>query len=256
MFRNLFFAAVIAALCAGLALAALQYGRITPLILHAESFEGEGGHSHAPAAIESHAHPEGTPAHSHDAPATAEHSHAADEWAPQDGFERTAYTTLATVLAAVGFALIIGAVSVLAAIPISFANGFIWGMAGFVTFSLAPAFGMPPELPGMPAGDLMARQLWWAGTVLATGGALLLLAKTRASWALAVAIALVVAPHIIGAPAAPDEPSAVPAHLATQFAAITLGSALVFWLLLGSVFGKINDSLATRSVAQLAGARA
>ena len=256
MFRNLFFAAVIAALCAGLVLAGLQYTRITPLILHAESFEGEGGHSHAAPVVESHEHAEGTPAHTHDAPAVAEHAHAADEWAPQDGFERTAYTTLATVLAAAGFALIIGAVSMLAAIPITFANGFLWGMAGFIVFTLAPAYGLPPELPGMPAGDLFARQLWWAGTVLATGGALLLLAKTRASWAFAVAIALVVAPHIIGAPAAPDEPSAVPAHLATEFAAVTIGSALVFWLLLGSLFGKFHDVFATRSAAIPHGATA
>lgn len=85
--------------------------------------------------------------------------------------------------------------------------------------------------------------------MLAAGSALLLLAKTRASWAFAVAIALVLAPHIIGAPAAPDEPSAVPTHLATEFASVALGSALVFWLLLGSLFGKFHDVFATRSAA-------
>tara|TARA_R110002124_G_scaffold44422_10_gene135534 strand:- start:2685 stop:3455 length:771 start_codon:yes stop_codon:yes gene_type:complete len=256
MFRNLFFAAVLAALCAGLVLAVLQHTRVTPLILHAETFEGEAGHSHGAAEVQGHEHAEGTPAHSHEAPVAAEHAHAADEWAPQDGLERTAYTTLATMLAAAGFALIIGAVSMFAAIPITFANGFLWGMAGFVTFTLAPAYGLPPELPGMPAADLFARQVWWIGTVLATGGALLLLAKSRASWAFAVAIALVVAPHIIGAPAAPDEPSAVPAHLATEFAAVTIGSALVFWLLLGSLFGKFHDVFATRSAAIPNGATA
>lgn len=247
MFRDLFFAAVFAALGAGLVLAGLQYARVTPLILLAENFEGEDGHSHA----------EATPAHTHDTDAaTHEHSHGDDEWAPQDGFERTAYTTLATILAAAGFALIIGAVSLLAAIPITFANGFIWGMAGFVTFSLAPAYGLPPELPGMPAADLFARQTWWAGTVLATGGAMVLLAKTRASWALAVATALIVLPHIIGAPAAADEPSAVPAHLATAFAAVSLGSALVFWLLLGTLFGKFNDMFVARNAAIPHGAKA
>ena len=96
----------------------------------------------------------------------------------------------------------------------------------------------------------------WYIRLLATGGALLLLAKTRASWAFAVAIALVVAPHIIGAPAAPDEPSAVPAHLATEFAAVTIGSALVFWLLLGTLFGKFHDVFATRSAAIPQGATA
>jgi cobalt transporter subunit CbtA len=257
MIRNLFAAALLAALCAGLVTATLQHFRVTPLILHAEEFEGEGGHSHGEEAVVAateHEHAAGTPEHSHDVVATTEAE--PEEWAPADGLERTAYTTLATVLAAAGFALVIGAVSMFAGIPITFANGFLWGIAGFVTFSLAPAYGLAPELPGMPAADLVARQIWWTGTALATGAAFILLAKTRASWAIAVAIALVVAPHIIGAPVAPDEPSGVPAHLATEFAAITQGTALVFWLVLGSVFGKLSDVFATRSAAIPAGAHA
>lgn len=249
MIRNLFAAALLAALCAGLITAGLQHFRVTPLILHAESFEGEGGHSHGEPAAATHEHAEGTPEHDHEAVAT-------EEWAPQDGFERTAYTTLATVLAAAGCALLIGAVSMFANLPITFGNGFLWGLAGFLTFSLAPAYGLAPELPGMPAADLAARQVWWVGTALATGAACLLLAKTRAGWAFAVAIALVAIPHIVGAPAAPDEASAVPAHLATEFAAVTLGTALVFWLLLGALFGKLNDVFATRSLAATAGAAA
>jgi cobalt transporter subunit CbtA len=245
MIRNLFTAALFAAICAGLVTAAIQHFRVTPIILHAETFEGEGGHSHGEAAVADHVDAPGTPAHSHDVVAAAEAG--PEEWAPQDGFERTAYTTLATVLAAAGFALVVGAVSMFANIPVTFANGFLWGLAGFLTFSLAPAYGLAPELPGMPAADLVARQVWWVGTALATGGAILLLAKTRASWAFAVAAALVIAPHIIGAPVAPDEPSAVPAHLATEFAAITLGTSFVFWLLLGMLLGKFSDLLATRS---------
>ncbi|MEI2612914.1 MAG: CbtA family protein [Candidatus Promineifilaceae bacterium] len=38
-----------------------------------------------------------------------------------------------------------------------------------LAFQLAPAFGLPPELPGMAAADLGARQVWWCGTALATG---------------------------------------------------------------------------------------
>ncbi|MBE0578112.1 CbtA family protein [Devosia sp.] len=254
MIRNLFAAALVAALGAGLITAGLQHFRVTPLILHAETFEGEGGHSHgAEAVVAAHEHPEGTPVHTH-GEAVATTAAAPEEWAPQDGFERTAYTTLATVLAAAGFALLIGAVSMFANIPITFANGLLWGMAGFVTFTLAPAYGLPPELPGMPAADLVARQVWWTGTALATGAACLLLAKTRAGWAFAVATALIVAPHIIGAPVAPDEASAVPAHLATEFAAVTLGTALVFWLLLGTLFGKLNDTFAARQATVPTGA--
>jgi cobalt transporter subunit CbtA len=247
MIRNLFAAALLAALCAGLITAGLQHFRVTPLILHAEEFEGEGGHSHE----------HGVEAADHEhADAVAATEAEPEEWAPADGIERTTYTSLATILVAAGFALLIGAVSMFSGIPITFANGFLWGIAGFLTFSLAPAYGLAPELPGMPAADLFARQVWWVGTALATGAACLLLAKTRAGWAFAVAIALVAIPHIIGAPAAPDEPSGVPAHLATEFAAITLGTALVFWLVLGTVFGKLNDVFATRSAAIPAGAAA
>jgi cobalt transporter subunit CbtA len=255
MIRNLFAAALFAALAAGLLTAAIQHFRVTPLILHAETFEGEGGHSHAAEAVAAdHEHAAGTAEHSHDDAVASTAAEEPEEWAPQDGFERTAYTTLATVIAAAGFALVIGAISMFANIPITSANGLLWGAAGFITFSLAPAYGLAPELPGMPAADLFARQLWWTGTAIATGTAFVLLAKTRASWAIAVAVALIVAPHIIGAPVAPDEPSAVPAHLATEFAAITLGTSAVFWAVLGTLFGRLNDLFAARSAATPIGA--
>lgn len=246
MIRNLFAAALLAALCAGLLTATIQHFRVTPLILHAETFEGEGGHGHGEEVAD----------HTHADAAASTEAEEPEEWAPADGFERTAYTTLATVLAAAGFALVIGAVSVFSGLPITFANGFLWGIAGFVTFSLAPAYGLAPELPGMPAADVFPRQIWWVGTAIATGAAWLLLTKTRAGWAFAVAAALVVIPHIIGAPASPDEPSAVPAHLATEFAAITLGTSFVFWLVLGTLFGKFNDVFARGRVGVPAGATA
>ena len=246
MFRNLFFAALVATLCAGLVASVIQHFRVTPLILQAESFEGDGVHflgEEAPAA------------HSHDA-ATPAHDHGIDEWAPQDGWERTGYTVLANILAAAGFAFVIGSVSLLANIPITTGNALLWSLAGFASFTLAPAIGLPPELPGMPAAELAGRQLWWVATAVATGAACLLLAKTRANWAIAVALALVLAPHIVGAPAVPEEPSAVPAHLATAFAASTLGTSAVFWLLLGVVFGLVNDRLARREASRPIGAPA
>jgi cobalt transporter subunit CbtA len=236
MFRNLFFAAILAALCAGLVNSAIQYFRVTPLILHAETFEG-GAHTHDAA----------TPAHTHDAPGVALHAQDEIEWAPQDGLERTTYTVLANLLAAAGFALVIGAVSLFANLPITFANGVVWGFAGFLVFTLAPAFGLAPELPGMPAAEVFPRQLWWWGTVGATGAAALLLAKTRATWAIALAIVLVAAPHFVGAPQPPDEASSVPAHLATEFAAAALGTAAVFWIVLGLCFGRRNDLFARRA---------
>lgn len=247
MIRNLFLAALIAAFGAGSVYSLIQQWRVTPLILAAETYEG------APA--EEHAHDAGAAAHEHEAAAPA-HEHGADEWAPQDGVERTGYTILANILAAAGFALVLGAVSMFAGLPITLANGLLWGLGGFAAFQLAPSFGLAPELPGMPAADLGARQAWWIATVAATGAALVLVAKVRTAWALGVAVVLIALPHLIGAPAAPDEASAVPAHLATEFAAATLGSGAVLWLLLGLGFGFVSDRLAAPRRSALEGVRA
>ena len=43
-----------------------------------------------------------------------------------------------------------------------------WAAAAFVATGLAPAAGLAPELPGMPAADLVARQSWWFLTATAT----------------------------------------------------------------------------------------
>jgi cobalt transporter subunit CbtA len=234
MFRNLFAAAVLAALCAGLVFSVVQQFRLTPLIFAAEGFEGS-------ATDEPHTH-EGEAA-------VAPHAHDASEWMPQDGIERTAYTLLANVLAAAGYALVIGAVAVIAGLPITFANGLLWGAGGFAAFMLAPSFGLPPGLPTMAIADTFARQVWWWGTALATGAALLLAAKQRAPWALAVAAALIAAPHLIGAPQPPDEPSPVPANLAASFTASVLFASAVMWAVLGLAFGWFSDRFLTRSAA-------
>ncbi len=236
MFRRIFFAAVLAGAVAGLALALVQQWRVVPLILQAETYE-TGGHSHG-AEAEPHTHESGeTHAHVEDAAVTAQ----SEPWAPAEGVERAAYTVLATTLSGMGFALIIGAVSVLSGIPVTATNGVIWGLGGFLAFSLAPAFGLPPELPGMPAADLGVRQIWWWGTALATGVAILVAARLRTPLAVAGAIVLALLPHIVGAPAAPGGHSDVPAHLATAFAASALTASMVYWLAAGTLFGWFNQ---------------
>lgn len=224
LFRRIVFAAVLAGAVAGLAYAAIQQWRVVPLILEAETYETADHH-----------HGVETAPHAH---ASAE---AAEPWAPADGFERTAYTTLATVLAGVGFALIMGAISVLTGIAITPQNGVIWGLAGFLTFSLAPAFGLSPELPGMAAAEVGPRQVWWWGTALATGLAILAIAWFRTPWVILGALVVAAVPHILGAPMPADHHSAVPAHLASAFAASALAASLLFWLALGTILGWANN---------------
>ena len=222
LFQRIFFAAVLAGLLAGVLMSAVQQWRVAPLILEAEVYEDAAPADHS---------------HGQAAEAVAPHDHDAGEWAPADGAERIGFTLAANLLVAMGFGLLLAAVSVLTGLPVTPANGVLWGLGGFLALQLAPSLGLPPELPGMPAAEIGAGQLWWWATALSTGAGLLAIARFRNWQAIAVAAVLIVAPHVSGAPAAPDEPSAVPAHLATSFAASALAVAGVFWLLLGPLYG-------------------
>jgi cobalt transporter subunit CbtA len=165
--------------------------------------------------------------------AEGEHHHDANAWAPQDGWERTFYTTLTATLAGAGFSLMLCGVSFLAGIPITRRNGLVWGFCGFIAVSLAPAFSLPPELPGMEAAGLFARQTWWVGTIICTSIAIWFVATPRHWLGIAGAFVLAAVPHIYGAPAVHHVDGPLPAGLAAEFAASSLGANLVMWLLIG-----------------------
>jgi cobalt transporter subunit CbtA len=227
IFQRMFFAAVLAGLLAGAAMAGLQQWRVAPLILEAEVYEDAGAAAVAAAPAADHA-------------AMAEHEHEED-WKPANGFERIGLTVVADILAALGFGLVLAAASVLTGIEVTARNGVIWGLVGFAVFQLAPAFGLPPELPGMPAADLVTRQIWWWGCAIATATAIFGIAKFRNWPAVVVGLVLILLPHVIGAPPQPDEASSVPAHLATSFAASALGVGAAFWILLGPLYGYLFE---------------
>src|SRR5260370_596802 len=101
------------------------------------------------------------------------------EWAPETGIERAAYTLVADLLTAIGFALLLAAGFTLRGGAVTWRDGLFWGLAGFATFTLAPGLGLPPAIPGTEAAPLAARQIWWLATVASTGCGLALLAFTR-----------------------------------------------------------------------------
>ena len=125
--------------------------------------------------------------------------------------------------------------------PITVSNGIVWGLAGFLVFSLAPAAGLPPELPGMPAAELWARQIWWGFAAVATGAGLVLITLAKHGLVIALGIAVLALPHMLGAPQAPAHDTAVPAHLAAAFAVNSIAAAAVFWALLGVLLGFFTD---------------
>ena len=223
-FRNIVFVAAIAGVLAGLGMTVAQQLTTVPLILKAEVYEGEGA---------------ATPTHDHGT-ATAqagEHEHGEGGWQPADGFERTAFTLLANIVTGVGFALLLIAASELAGGISGWRQGVFWGLAGFAVFTLAPSLGLPPELPAMPAAELGARQLWWVATALSAAAALALIFYGRSPLAIVAAIALLVGPHIVGAPEPVSYDTPIPEGLHHSFVVAVVLTALLFWVLLGALAG-------------------
>jgi cobalt transporter subunit CbtA len=212
MVGRVLLAALLAGIAAGLIMGAIQEMRLTPLILAAETYEAGGA---VPAGVDA-------------------------------GPGRSLLTAAATAMAGAAFAAILAGISFLAGITITPRNGAVWGLCGFLAATLAPAAGLPPELPGMAAGDLVARQVWWLATIVATGAGLYLIAARREAWAIVAAVVLIAAPHIVGAPAAASHESPVPAALAAAFAANAIAAGAVFWCLIGLFLGLALERLAGR----------
>ncbi|RWK62576.1 CbtA family protein [Mesorhizobium sp.] len=241
LFRNVVFIAAIAGLVAGVVLACMQAFATVPLILKAEVYEQAGGghtHDHAAApaanATDANAMSSAEPA----APAAED-----EGWAPADGFERFAFNVVANVVTGIGFALILVAASEFAGGIGNWRQGLFWGLAGFAVFTLAPNLGLPPELPAMPAADLTQRQIWWTATVVATAAGLGLLAFRKSLPLALLAVALIVAPHIVGAPQPDSFESPIPEGLHHQFVVAVTLTNLVFWLVLGAAVGVVRGRL-------------
>ena len=118
----------------------------------------------------------------------------AAEWAPKNGLERTFYTGLSSVLAAIGFGLVLAGCFALRGREITWRQGIVWGLAGYLSFHLAPAFGLTPELPTMAGENLFARQVWWLGTVAATAAGLALIAFARPAWLKGAGVVMAISP--------------------------------------------------------------
>jgi cobalt transporter subunit CbtA len=240
MLASIVFRAVKAGLAAGLIVAVAHQLWTVPLILRAETYEQAAERTVAPAGPGAAAH-EG---HS----GQAGHDHGDDGWKPADGLERLAFTALADILTAIGFALLLSGAYVLSGRPVTWREGALWGLAGFAAFALAPGLGLPPELPGMPATALGPRQTWWLATAALTAGGLALLLLHRRPWSVALAVLLIAAPHLWGAPAPATEPSPVPVPLWRDFVIAVTATSLLTWLLLGALTGLLHERDARRTV--------
>jgi cobalt transporter subunit CbtA len=224
--------ALLAGVGAGVVSWAVHMVGTTPLILDAEVYESAGP-AEEPAVATTTA--EAT-AHTHEAGAH-EHEHDAEAWGPADGWERNLYTLGADIVTGVGFAFLLTAAIVFFGKGADWRRGLLWGLAGFACFTLAPSIGLPPELPGTEAAPLLERQLWWIGTAVATAAGLFAAARLRNVYGYAIAVVLIAAPHVIGAPQ-PETPGGLaPEELEHKFILVAIATSLVFWLVLGVLTG-------------------
>jgi len=241
VFKTIVFSAFGAGLAVCVVVSAVQLVTTEPLILHAEEFEVGAGEGY-----DQGAHPEGigavaTEVHVYEAGEA--HVHDGEEWRPADGFERVAYTMLANLVIAFAVSLTLLGGMALNGNPIDARSGLLWGAAGFVALSLLPALGLPPELPGTPAADIVARQVWWLGAAPASAAGIALIAFSRHWAAKAAGVALLVAPHIIGAPAPPSHDVPYPGALAGEFVIASLVVSALLWLLSGLAAGWLHQRL-------------
>jgi cobalt transporter subunit CbtA len=247
MLRRVLVTGLTAGLLAGLFAAAIQIAWITPIILEAEIYEsaeaptgaadpasrpGAAGASFVISAAERLEGPVAEPLEENEG-----------AWAPEDGIERTLFTVLANVLTGIGYGLILVAAITLSGRRVDWRLGVLWGLGGFAVFILAPAVGLPPELPGMVAADLGARQTWWIGTVISTAGGLALIVFARHRLLKGLGLALLLVPHALGAPHPGQFGGKVPGELAAEFAVASLFTAALFWTALGGFAGYFHRKI-------------
>jgi cobalt transporter subunit CbtA len=223
-FKKTVTVAALAGVLAGLLLTLIQQIQVVPLILEAETYE------------------QAAETTNHESHTSAEHEHGA--WQPENGWERNLYTAAANIVVALGFALLLGAAVALRGAKLDWCSGLLWGLGGYAVFFVAPSLGLPPEVPGTQAAELAHRQVWWVATAIftATGLAFIFFFRQRAVKILGAALLIV--PHLIGAPQPEVHGNTAPAELAQAFVIATFIANAVFWLGLGGLFGFFHRRLA------------
>lgn len=217
MFTRIITSALLAGAGAGLITSLLQLGFVQPVLLHAELYEsGQLVHFGSDSVVSA--------------------------YQEVGGFDalRDGLSIAFTIAIYCGYALILVAAMALATerrTVVTARNGIVWGIAGFIAVHLAPGFSLAPEVPGVAAADVTARQIWWFATAGTAAVAMWLIAFGKGWPAWGTAVALLLAPHIIGAPEPDTFTGPVPTEIGALFASRALGVGLAAWVLLGLFAG-------------------
>jgi len=234
MFRTIVFTSCLVGLFVGLVMTGLQFVMTAPIILEAETYEGDG-----------HTHVGQTGVGEETSTKSGglldrlyqnfyDFQHAESEWGPAAGWQRSGSTLVANIVVAIAFSLLLVAVFSLRP-GVQWTEGVLWGLGGYAAFFVLPAIGLPPEIPGNFAADPVSRQGWWLLTVTCSGvGLAMIVLHKQWAWKIAGAV-LVVVPHVIGAPPPEVHGGTAPAALADTFIWRAAIVNAVFWLLLGGM---------------------
>ena len=239
MIQRMLASALVAGCAAGLLAALLHFAFVQKLILLGEAYETGAAVHFAGTATGGLDH--STNASATEGTATTEdRNHAADS-EDASPLQRNALTVMFHALLYCSYGLVMVAGFALAeryGHAISAREGLLWGIAGFVAVQLAPAMGLEPELPGTMGAALADRQVWWVATVLCTAAAFAMIGYGRTlPWVL-LAVVLLAAPHVVGAPEPEGFSGVAPPELAAAFAARSLGLGLAAWAVLGWLAGR------------------
>ncbi len=219
MTRRIFACAVYAGLAAGVAFALLSFAFVIPPLLEGELYEGgERVHFGAGGSPESEA---GAPSLGGD-------------------IRRHGLTAALSVVSFTAFGLLMSAAFAIASrrgARIDARTGLAWGAAGFFAVQLAPAAGLPPELPGTVAAEIGARQIWWGMTVVLSLAGVALIGFGSGLAAVAGGVALLLIPHLVGAPHLDRYFGVAPPELAAHFATRSMAVSAAGWAVLGAVAG-------------------
>jgi cobalt transporter subunit CbtA len=218
MTRQIFASALFAGVAAGALAFLLQYVFINPLIIEGELYE-TGVRAHFAASLDA---PVQSPAG-----LDVETERDLGRDIQSFGFALITYTAFALVL--VGTMMLADRFGR----SVTPRQGIVWGLAAFAAIQLAPAFGLPPELPGTVGAEIGQRQGWWLFCAGMTGLGLGLIAFGPGLVLPILGIAAIAAPHLVGAPHLDTYFGVAPPELSARFATASLAVSAASWTILG-----------------------
>tara|TARA_B100000686_G_C16739849_1_gene945913 strand:+ start:820 stop:1551 length:732 start_codon:yes stop_codon:yes gene_type:complete len=243
MLQRILITALVSGFLGGIAITLVQQFTTTPLVFHAEQYENvslsktysritSGGQEAFYLKL----------IHGNKGPNNL-HSKAKENWLSPNGLERLMFSTLANLLTSIGFALILTGCFALSRRRVDGQVGVLWGLAGFAALSLAPALGLPPELPGTVSADLSDRQAWWIFCVASTCIGLWVLVFRSGSTRILIGVALIALPHLTGAPQPDRIGGPIPPEISAHFVSASIVTSALFWASTGWIAGRIWQKL-------------